>query len=112
MAALPCSGVSVRPATLPTRTDRTAKRGQHGQVAAVIRITQRQPEQPAEPIAHVKLSPAAGFEQRNTGESGGGLFNATVGLHGFFTPENHACCDVLKKSPSLVVEQLTEMVSG
>jgi hypothetical protein len=101
----------MRLATPPARTGRATKGRQHGQMAAVICFAQWQPEQPAQPITHMKFSPTTGFKQRNTGESGFGLFNATVGLHGFFTPENHTCCDALKKSPSLVVEQLTEMVS-
>jgi hypothetical protein len=80
-------------------------------MAALIRIAQGQAKQPALPVTHMEFGAGAGFKQRNTGESRFGQFNATVGLHGFFAPKNHACCDGLNKSPSLVVEQLTGMVS-
>jgi hypothetical protein len=99
-------------ATLPTPIGRTAEGSQHRQMAAMIGIPQRQTKQPALPVAHMKFSAGTGFKQRNTGESGFGCFNATVGLHGCFAPQNHVCCDAFKKSPSLVVEQLTGMVSG
>jgi hypothetical protein len=55
-------------------------------------------------ITHMEFGAAAGFQQRDAGESGFGHFNATGGLHGFFVPQDHACCDKFKKSPSLVVE--------
>jgi hypothetical protein len=80
-------------------------------MAAMVSIPQWQAEQPAARVAHMEFSAVAGFQQGDTGESRFGHFNATVGLHGFFAPKNHACCDGLKKSPSLVVEQLTGMVS-
>jgi hypothetical protein len=83
-----------------------------GKVAEGITIPQRQAEQFATRIAHVKFGTRAGFQQGHTGESRIGLCNATVGLHGFFAPQSHVCCDALKKSPFLVVEQLTGMVSG
>jgi hypothetical protein len=101
----------VVPATLPTPIGRATKGGQHGQMAAMVSIPQWQAEQPALPVAHMEFGAGAGFKQRNAGESGFGCFNATVGKHGFFAPQNHVCCDALKKSPSLVVEQLTGMVS-
>jgi hypothetical protein len=77
----------------------------------MVSIPQWQAKQPALPVTHMEFGAAAGFQQGDTGESRFGHFNATVGLHGFFAPQNHACCDVLKKSPLLVVEQLTGMVS-
>jgi hypothetical protein len=80
-------------------------------MASLIRIAQGQAKQPALPVAHMEFGAVAGFQQSDKGESRFGHFNATVGLHGFFAPKNHACCDGLKKSPSLVVEQLTGMVS-
>jgi hypothetical protein len=98
-------------ARLPTGVGRAAEGSQHGQMAAMIGIPQWQAEQPALPIAHMEFSAGACFKQGNAGESSFGFFNATVGLHGFFAPQNHACCDALKESPSLVVEQLTGMVS-
>jgi hypothetical protein len=98
-------------ATLPTPKGRAAEGSQHRQMAAMVSIAQWQAEQPALPVAHMEFSAGTGFKQRNAGESGFGCFNATVGLHGFFAPQNHACCDALKKRPILVVEQLTEMVS-
>jgi hypothetical protein len=55
-------------------------------------------------ITHMEFGAAAGFQQRDAGESGFGHFNATGGLHGFFVPQDHACCDKFKKSASLVVE--------
>ncbi|MFO0185353.1 MAG: hypothetical protein ACK55J_01785 [Alphaproteobacteria bacterium] len=98
-------------ATLPTPKGRAAEGSQHRQMAAMVGIPQWQAEQPALPVAHMKFGTAACFKQGNAGESGFRRFNATVGLHGFFAPQNHACCDALKESPSLVVEQLTGMVS-
>jgi hypothetical protein len=78
----------------------------------MISIPQRQAEQFATRIAHMQFGPSTGFQQGDAGESRISLFNATVGLHGFFAPQNHACCDALKKSPLLVVEELTGLVSG
>jgi hypothetical protein len=80
-------------------------------MASLIRIAQWQAEKSALFVTHMEFSAEAGFQQRNTGESGFGCFNATVGLHGFFAPWSHACCDALKKSPFLVVEQLTGLVA-
>jgi hypothetical protein len=98
-------------ATVPAGMCRAAEGRQHRQMAAMIGIAERQTEQPALPVSHMEFSAGAGFQQCNAGESGFGCFNATVGLHGFFAPQNHACCDALKKSPFLVVEQLTGLVS-
>jgi hypothetical protein len=98
-------------AALPAGMYRAAEGRQHRQMAAMIGIAERQTEQPALPVTHMEFSAGAGFQQRNAGESGFRCFNATVGKHGFFAPQNHACCDALKKSPSLVVEQLTGVVS-
>jgi hypothetical protein len=97
---------------LPTRMWRAVKGRQHRQMAALVGIAQGKAKQFAARIAHMEFGAVAGFQQRNTGESGFGCFNATVGLHGFFAPQSHVCCDALKKSPFLVVEQLTGMVSG
>jgi hypothetical protein len=102
---------SVAPEPGPCGPAGAAEGSEHGQVAAMVSIPQWQAEQPALSVTHVKFGAGAGFKQRNAGESGFGCFNTTVGLHGFFAPQNHACCDALKKSPSLVVEQLTGMVS-
>jgi hypothetical protein len=101
----------VVPAPLPTGMGRTTEGSQHCQVAALIRFAQWQAEQPALAVTHMEFSAGAGFKQRNTSESGFECLNATVGLHGFFAPQNHVCCDALKESPSLVVEQLTGLVS-
>jgi hypothetical protein len=80
-------------------------------MAAMVSIPQWQAEQSAARVAHMEFGAVAGYKQGDTGESRFGHFNATVGLHGFFAPQNHVYCDGLKKSPSLVVEQLTGMVS-
>jgi hypothetical protein len=98
-------------APLPTGVGRATEGSQHRQVAALIRITQGQAEQAPLPVTHMEFSAGAGFQQRNTCECSFECLNATVGLHGFFAPQNHVCCDAFKKSPSLVVEQLTGLVA-
>jgi hypothetical protein len=55
-------------------------------MAALVGIAQGKAKQFAARIAHMEFSAGAGFQQRNTGESGFGCFNATIGLHGFFAP--------------------------
>jgi hypothetical protein len=70
---------------LPTRMWRAVKGRQHRQMAALVGIAQGKAKQFAARIAHMEFGAVAGFQQRNTGESGFGCFNATVGLHDFFS---------------------------
>jgi hypothetical protein len=92
------------PAALPMGASRAVKRRQHGQMAAMIRIAQWQAQQSSPAITHVKFRAAACFQQGNTGESFRQFFNAAVRLHGFFVPQNHACCDEAYQTPLPVGE--------